>query len=234
MSREPTGIYRDGTYGRKHPAWHEEDAPYKAKDILRLLRKHGIKPATVCEVGCGSGGILELLAREFGSAQCTGFDISEQALALCRPKAGKNLLFLPGSLPERDAHFDLVLAIDVFEHVEDYIGFLKELRPKGTYTVFRVPLNLSVQSVLSRSRPILSAREAYGHLHYFTRETALATLRDAGYRIVDSFLTFSPISIGALGPGRALLKSLKYSCFRLMPAWVARMLDGFSLMVLAQ
>jgi hypothetical protein len=118
--------------------------------------------------------------------------------------------------------------------VEDYIGFLKELRPKGAYTIFRVPLNLSVQSVLLRSRPILRARETYGHLHYFTRETALATLRDAGYRTADSFLTFSPISIGALGPGRALLKSLKSACFYMSPSWVSRMLDGFSLMVLAE
>jgi len=227
-------MYRDGTYGRKNPMWHEEDAPYKAKDILALLAKHGIRPATICEVGCGSGGILALLAREFGSAQCTGYDISEQALALCRPKESGNLHFLAGSLPQADARFDLVLAIDVLEHVEDYIGFLKELRGKGARTIFRVPLNLSVQSVLLRSRPILRAREAYGHLHYFTQETALATLRDAGYRTVDSFLTFAPISMDALGPGRAVLKRLKRACLQVSPAWVARMLDGFSLMVLAE
>lgn len=234
MNRGPADMYRDGTYRRKNPMWHAEDAPYKTKDILALLAKHAIRPATVCEVGCGSGSILELLAREFGSAQCTGYDISEQALALCRPKERENLHFLPGSLPEREARFDLVLAIDVLEHVEDYIGFLKELRGKGAHTIFRVPLNLSVQSVLLRSRPILRAREAYGHLHYFTQETAQATLRDAGYRTVDSFLTFSPISIDALAPGRAVLKWVKRACFSMRRAWVARMLDGFSLMVLAE
>jgi 2-polyprenyl-3-methyl-5-hydroxy-6-metoxy-1,4-benzoquinol methylase len=234
MSCDPAAAYRDGTYGRKHPMWHEEDASYKAKDILALLAKRRLRLETICEVGCGAGGILEVLAREFPSARCTGYDISEQALALCRPKEKANLHFLPGSLPQPDARFDLVLAIDVLEHVEDYIGFLKELRPKAAHTVFRVPLNLSVQSVLLRSRPILRAREVYGHLHYFTRETALATLRDAGYRTLDSFLTFSPISIDALGPRRALLKSLKRACFCISPGSVARVLDGFSLMVLAE
>ncbi len=233
MSPEQAGMYRDGTYGRKHPAWHGEDAAYKAKDILALLAKHHIRPATICEVGCGSGGILELLAREFGQAQCTGYDISEQALALCRPKERENLRFFLGSLPEGEARFDLTLASDVFEHVPDYIGFLQRLRPKGACTVFRVPLNLSVQSLLLGSRPILRAREEFGHLHYFTKETALAALRDAGYVVKDSFLTFSPVPSGA-GPGRTLLRSLKSACFHLNREWLARLLDGFSLMVLAE
>jgi hypothetical protein len=33
---------------------------------------------------------------------------------------------------------------------------------------------------------------------------------------------------------RKVLKLLKYSCFRMRPAWVARMLDGFSLLVPAE
>ena len=32
-------IYHDGTYLQKNPTWHAEDAPYKANDVMKLLRK---------------------------------------------------------------------------------------------------------------------------------------------------------------------------------------------------
>ncbi|MGD0011072.1 MAG: class I SAM-dependent methyltransferase [Terriglobia bacterium] len=227
--------YTDGSYLRKNPTWHAEDASYKAKDIITLLARNGLRPRSICEVGCGSGGILDLLSQEFeASVQFTGYDISEQVLALCRLREKKNLHFILGDVPEEGARFDLVLAIDVFEHVEDYMGFLRKLQSRGTHKIFRIPLNLSVQSVLCKSRPILRARESYGHLHYFTKETALATLEDSGYKITDSFHSFSPISTQALGWKRSLLKSMKKVLFTLDREWVARLLDGFSLMVLAE
>ena len=235
MSSEASRIYHDGTYVRNNPTWHHEEAPYKARDILNLLDKHKLRPATVCEVGCGSGAILEQLSEKL--AACTrfvGYDISEQALALCRPREKENLHFVLGSLPSPEQRFELALAIDVVEHVEDYLGFLDRLLPVARHKIFRIPLNLSVQSVVFKSQPILRAREAYGHLHYFTKETALATLESAGYHIIDSFHSFSPISAKTLGPGRTLLKALKTACFSLHREWVARLLDGFSLIVLAQ
>ena len=228
-------IYHDGTYLEHNPTWHVEDAGYKARDIVALLTQHHLRPLTVCEVGCGAGGILEELSRRLDpSVRFTGYDISAQALALCRPKAGERLQFVLGSLPEAGVRYDLVLAMDVFEHVEDYLGFLRALHSKGTHQIFRIPLNLSIQSVLFKSRPILEARATYGHLHYFTRETALATLRHTGYRVLDAFHTFAPISPPRMGWPRALLKSLKKACFSLHPEWCARLLDGFSLMVLTE
>jgi hypothetical protein len=168
------------------------------------------------------------------SARFTGYEISEQALALCRAKEGEKLRFVLGSLPEEGARYDLVLAIDVLEHVEDYLGFLRELRVKGVHKIFRIPLNISMQSVLLKSRPILQARQVYGHLHYFTKETALATLRDTGYCILDSFHSFAPISSEKFGWRRTLLKSFKKACFSMHPEWSVRLLDGFPLMVLAE
>ena len=228
-------MYSDGTYLRKNPTWHAEDANYKTRDIVTLLARRRIHPRTICDVGCGAGAILELLSHKLDPpAICTGYEISEQALALCRPRECANLHFVPGSLPEEGTRFDLVLAIDVVEHVDDYLGFLRELRNRGTHKIFRIPLNLSVQSVLFGSRPILQARESFGHLHYFTRETALATLQGSGYRILDSFLSFAPVANGSASRGRALLRACKRACFSIHREWVARLLDGFSLMVLAE
>ena len=87
--------------------------------------------------------------------------------------------------------FDLIMALDVFEHVEDYVGFLKQLRVKIEYKIFHIPLDMSVMSVM-RMTSILNARDKVGHLHYFCKETALATLTDTGYQIIDWFYTNGP------------------------------------------
>ncbi len=43
-------MYEDGTYLTNNPTWHEQDSPWKAEKIDRLLKKNGIYPSTLCEV----------------------------------------------------------------------------------------------------------------------------------------------------------------------------------------
>jgi hypothetical protein len=54
----------------KNPTWHVEESPWKSKQILRILARSGIKPETICEVGCGVGEVLKQLQRKMDSA-CT-------------------------------------------------------------------------------------------------------------------------------------------------------------------
>jgi 2-polyprenyl-3-methyl-5-hydroxy-6-metoxy-1,4-benzoquinol methylase len=228
-------IYQDGTYLKQNPGWHEEDSSYKAQDVIRLINRNRLKLQSVGEVGSGSGEVLRQLAQHLpGPLTFSGYEISPQAFALCRAKQTEKIHYFLKDLLAEDVHFDMVLALDVFEHIPDYLYFLSQLRTKGRYKIFRIPLNLSVQSVLLKSRPILAARKSFGHLHYFTKETAIATLEDTGYHIIDLFYTFSPISRESLGWPRYLLKSLKRIGFALHQEWLARLLDGFSLMVLAE
>ena len=53
--------------------------------------------------------------------------------------------------------FDLLLMLDVFEHVEDYIGLLRAVRSKAKQKLFHIPLDLSVQSVLRRDGLLFAA-----------------------------------------------------------------------------
>ena len=71
-----------------------------------------------------------------------------------------------------------------------------------------------------------------GHLHYFNRETALATLETAGYTIVDSLYTPSyRLSMSVVGRRENLIRSL----FRVTSENVrAHVLGGYSLLVLAK
>ncbi len=136
-------------------------------------------------------------------------------------------------LADDRAQFDVVMAIDVFEHVEDYIGFLRNLRSKGRYTILHVPLDISVQSVFRAGR-IIRDRKKVGHLHYFTKETTLATLEDVGYRIVDYFYTGASVDLSARGWKANLVRFPRRLLFLANQDIAARVLGGYSLMVLCE
>lgn len=227
--------YTSGAYARQNPAWHVEDSPWKAAQILALLHDHGIVPATVCEVGCGAGEILVRLADALGpKAQLWGYDVSPQAIALCRSKSTSRLRFVegdPSSSP--DTCFDIMLTIDVIEHVEDCFGFLRRLAPHGRLHVFHIPLEMHVSAV-ARVTPLLAARRAVGHIHYFSRETALALLAETGYEVIEARYTSGAIALAPRSIRTRFLRLPRQILFRVAPNLAARLLGGFSLLVLAR
>ena len=235
MNSNLDSIYEDGTYLLRNRTWHEQDSPWKATQIAKMLRNNSIAPSRVCEIGCGAGEILNCLANEYGDdAIFSGYEISPQAFELCRKKERQNLhFFLKDLLDDEIATFDVVMAIDVFEHVEDYFGFLRKLKKKGVYKIFHIPLDLSVQSVL-RSAPILKGRRSIGHIHYFTKETALETLKDAGYEVIDYFYTSGSLDLPNRGWKANLMKLPRSFCFSIHQDLAVRILGGFSLLVLSK
>ena len=231
-----TQIYEDGTYLANNPGWHEEDSPWKAKQIIKIIKQNSLIPKTVCEVGCGGGEILNQLSELYDAddRKFFGYEISPQAFELCSKKSKENLDFRFGDLLKDDVErFDIVMAIDVFEHVEDYFGFLRKLKEKGEYKIFHIPLDLSVQTVF-RSSPIIKRRREVGHIHYFTKETALETLKDTGYSIVDYFYTGGSLELPDRSWKANLFRIPRKLALSLNKDLAVRFLGGFSLMVLAK
>jgi len=226
-------IYETGEYVERNPTYHVEDSSWKAGQILRMIEKHELAPRRVGEIGCGAGEVLNQLRLNLSAeTEFFGYEVSPQAFALSQTRANDRLHFFCQDLLASNEHFDLLLCIDVFEHVEDYVGFLRQLRDKATYKIFHIPLDMSVQWVL-RGRPIMDGRDQVGHLHYFMKDTALATLKDAGYETVDWFYT-----PGALLNPRSLKAALATWPRKLLSAinrdLTVRVLGGYSLLVLAR
>ena len=225
--------YVDGTYLSEHRSWHEEDAPWKAAQVRSFMQRHDLRPKSICDIGCGTAGVLFHLAPNFpDDTRLVGFDPSLDALRLGASRTERIELFATDA---RDCaeRFDVVLMLDVFEHVEDYIGFLRSTRATGRHFIFHIPLDMSVQAVL-RTSPLLRARNKTGHLHYFSRETALATLNDAGFRVIDHVYTRGGIDLPQTQMGTRLAAVPRSLAFLLMPDVAVRILGGFSLLVLAE
>lgn len=94
--------------------------------IHALLHRAGIPPRPrLLDAGCGTGRNLVELA---GLGPASGVDPSPSAVEFCRAR-GLTDVRQAGleALPFDDGRFDLILACDVLEHVDDDAGALREL-----------------------------------------------------------------------------------------------------------
>ena len=230
-------IYENGEFlAAIGNTWHSEDSPWKAVQILRILQNNGIHPRSVAEVGCGAGRILVELSKEeyLKDCQFEGFDISSQAIELCEKEVPNCRFFCQDIFASDDQRYDVLLAIDVFEHVPDYMGFVEQCRSKAEYKVYHIPLDIHVSSVVRNT--LTRARFSVGHLHYFTADTALATLKDTGHEIVDYFYTCGSFGVFWQHPSMktAIANGPRWLFSKFSISLAARLFGGYSLLVIAK
>jgi hypothetical protein len=127
-----------------------------------------------------------------------------------------------------------LLVIDVLEHIEDYIGFLRNILKRSTFFVFHIPLELSAQQVIRDIQ--LHTRATYGHVHYFSKATAVATLTDTGFHILDCFYTNANEQYASTHKNfrMKLANVARNVLFSFARDFTVKLLGGYELMVLAK
>jgi hypothetical protein len=228
-------IYTNKEYLGNNPTWHQEDSPWKAEQIYELLQRNRIKVDTVAEIGCGAGGVLVSLAEKLPKQTALhGFDISPQAIAIAKRFEKEGLSFSCEDLLKRDEQFDLLLVVDVVEHVRDYLGFMESCRLKAHLKVFHIPLDIHVSSVI-RAHFVLG-RHTIGHLHYFSAESALDTVRDTGHKVIDFRFTDGGVALASFHPSfrRSIANIPRRVVGFFSRKLAARWFGGYSLLVLAE
>jgi len=210
--------------------WHEEDSPWKAEKIFKILSDNHVNPKTVSEIGCGDGSVLSNLTHHYDeSVTFSGFETEDEEFAVCKLKEKENLHFYQQDLLKVDNYFDVVMAINVFTHVRDYLGFLSKLRLKGEYKVFYIPLQVTIYYML-RSRSMQNKEYIRSHLHHFNKDTALGTLQGTGYQIVD----YHYVSRYVDNPNPKLRDYIWKLLFAINKDFAAKLFGGFWLMVVAK
>ncbi|MBL7700645.1 MAG: class I SAM-dependent methyltransferase [Ferruginibacter sp.] len=236
MKQSSNDMYVSGEYFKNNPDWDVADAKWKVDVILELLKKNNVKPKEVIEVGCGAGeNLVELLKRDNSIEKLTGYDISPQAIELAAKKATDTISFYNEDLTTKEnIHTNLMLVIDVVEHVDDYYGFLRELKTKSDCFVFHIPLDLSGRTVM-KPHVMLQQRQSVGHIHYYTKEIIEWALKDTGYEIVDWVYTKPVVDIAPADSfKRFVKKTLRNISFAINKDWSAKKWGNYSMMILAK
>ena len=132
----------------------------------------------ILEVGCGTGGVTKFLDK-YG--QVTGIDSSAEAVSYCETHGIRNVF--QADINELDLNsykgkFDLILALDVLEHIQDDVETMRRikslLKPRGLFFV-NVP---AYKFLWSEHDEALHHKRRYHSLELTTK------LKDTGYEII--------------------------------------------------
>jgi SAM-dependent methyltransferase len=137
--------------------------------------------AEVCDVGSGKGHLVrKLLAR--GAGEVTAVDISLPYLARMVGQPGVSPVLANAEALPFAAHFDVIVATDVLEHVLNVGSFLysvnRALR-SGGYLYVRVPYR---ENLLSYS-PHFGCPYRFVHLRTYDRPLLRQALDEAGFAV---------------------------------------------------
>lgn len=236
MSFSSNDMYTGDVYLKNKPTWDDEDTGWKAELIVSMLKRNQVIPADIVEVGCGRGGILKEIIRLLPDVKkLRGYDISGKAIALAKERENHKLNFMQLDYANsNEPYTDVLLIIDVLEHIDDYYGFLNKIKNKSRYKVFHIPLDISCRNIM-KPHTILLQRELVGHIHYFTKETVEWALKDTGYVILDWIYTKPALDVQPAGNFKSKIKkTLRKISFAINKDWSAKMWGGYSVMILAE
>lgn len=166
--------------------------------FFRLLENTGSSPAAVAEVGCGEGEILKHLRNRFPAAEISATDLSPAVLAQAaqtNPDAG--ITFTRQNAEHldhyRDNQFDLVVCLEVLEHLQHPEKGLQELiRISRRDLLVSVP-NEPIWRVLNmlRGKYWKHLGNTPGHLNHWSRASFRKFLQSQpGAKIVQKTYPF--------------------------------------------
>ncbi|NSW54686.1 MAG: class I SAM-dependent methyltransferase [Armatimonadetes bacterium] len=174
-------------YENEHPGCNLRLTSWKVEQLAALLGGAGAQ--SVLDVGCGMGEIARSAA-ELTHARClVGVDWSGPILragAANPVPEGLQAGWLRANalcLPIRDDAFDLMLAVDIVEHVVEPDRLFAEARRVARRLFVKIPLG-------GRLRPW---RENFGHIHRFSLSDCRKLLDNAGWRITGERFPSQPV-----------------------------------------
>jgi SAM-dependent methyltransferase len=168
-----------------------------------LVHRYELFGKNVVEIGCGDGEFLSLLC-ELGENRGIGFDPSyseEKAEEPVHPA----VQVIPDYYSEKyaDVGADLIVCRQVFEHIPDPAGFLRDLRASisggaRTAVEFEVPNALYTLDNLSLWDVI------YEHCSYFSRASLRSVFTANGFDVIHIGETYEDqfLSVGAVPAGK--------------------------------
>lgn len=187
--------YINGSYRKKHPDWHFKEAANKCIDLqpsfISFLKYRQPKHIKVADIGAGAGGVLhetttwlKSIDNEL-SIEPIAFEISPAAVSIAKERF-PDLDMRKMAFEDCDENFDLVLFVDVLEHLENPWAMLRQARQKSKFMIVRQPLLENFSTF--RHSNYAYQRQHWGHITYFNYDSFLDMASACGWEALDTNL----------------------------------------------
>lgn len=211
------GHYRERL--EREAEWLRRGAGQKADSVELLLRRNGITPESILELGCGTGAVISELRRRGLARRYFGVDYSDDAIMYLKSADPGIEAAVADIMVEADpfgeGKYDVVVVSHTIEHLEEPLEFLRAIRRiRFDHMIAEVPLeDLLFGRLKSRFRD--RSENPAGHVQFFTRASFRKLIVEAGYTIQDERL-YAPrfdsetleFAYGDAGPLRRLHKRM--------------------------
>ena len=190
-------IYNDDSYIEKNPTLHTEDSEFKFQNIKRFLSSVQVKNnrIKILDIGGGAGMIGKLVLDYFLENGIVvtfhSLDLSTRMLKIQlknNPLINKIINCSIDECPE--SNYDLVLMIDVIEHIEGKEYTAKILNKLGKNIIYNIPIEINFFDILkylkSNFRYYKRQKVRWGHIHFFSFTSSQSFLR-RHHKIIDSY-----------------------------------------------
>lgn len=149
-------LYEKFHENRKHQRRIVNRNDFTHGPLIELLDERITNTSVILDIGCGTGAIDFYLAEKGNNI--TGIDISEKAIKICNENANNLNLANKTSFEvntiegfKTNNKFDVVLLIEVIEHVENDVAAIKKistlLNPKGRLILSTPSINAPLYKI---------------------------------------------------------------------------------------
>lgn len=171
-STERNREYYDKRTPGQEDYWRLMAAPrHRGRVILRLIEE--LAPQSLVELGCGDGRLLREVRQQWPAMRLAGIDLSEAQIEANRERDSSiewRAADLQQSLAQSDS-FDVVVAAEIIEHLDDPSAFLRNARALGRNLI-----------LTTQSGPIGETERRVGHTRHFTAAAMRSLLDETGWR----------------------------------------------------
>lgn len=182
-------LYREEAYFSRCEDTGYEDYSFQEKSLrmtfrrfLNELKRHRMTSGRLLEIGCGYGYFLEEAKSFFSSL--AGTELSEKAGTLAKQKTGADIFIgTVDSLPPHFKDFDIIVLINVIEHIYAPVNFLsdikKRLNSSGTIIIATPDIGSFWYRIMKKNWPSFKIPE---HVAFYAEKTLKSLLERSGFQ----------------------------------------------------
>lgn len=225
-------IYQSDTYflqkdetGYDDYSFQENSLRITYRRFLKELQKHGMTSGRLLEIGTGYGYFLDEARGYFQDV--SGVELSERAACYAHKISGCNIhVGTVSNLPVEWNNFDVIVLINVIEHIYEPLEFLLSVRQRlkddGRIVIGTPDIGSFWFKILKKRWPSFKIPE---HVAFYSKKTLTLLLQKAGFKQIQ------PIPYPHAFPVGLIMRKLRVnisSSLSKIPVWIPKTMIALS------